>query len=195
MLICAPMAIREILEVPDSRLKTVSTPVETFDDELKTPLSDMFETMYDANGIGLAAIQVGVPKRVLVIDLQPEDPDAEPEECTAHGGHHHTHQPLKKEPRIFVNPEILDPAEEHNVYQEGCLSVPEIYADVERPKACRVRWQDLDGTVHEEAMEGLMATCIQHEMDHLEGILFIDHLSRLKRTMALKKLEKLRKAA
>ena len=154
----------------------------------------MFETMYAADGIGLAAIQVGEPIRLLVIDLQPEDPDAEPEECD-HGGHHHTHQPLKKEPRVFVNPEILDPAEELNTYQEGCLSVPEIYADVERPKTCRVRWQDLDGKVHEEAMEGIMATCIQHEMDHLEGILFIDHLSRLKRSMALKKLEKLRKAA
>ncbi|MBO9518665.1 MAG: peptide deformylase [Porphyrobacter sp.] len=189
------MAIREILEVPDSRLKTVSTPVEKFDDELKVLVEDMFETMYDANGIGLAAIQVGVPLRVLVIDLQPEDPDAEPEECTAHGGHSHTHQPLKKEPRIFINPEILDPADEFNVYQEGCLSVPDIYADVERPKTCRVRWKDLEGTVHLEEMEGLMATCIQHEMDHLEGILFIEHLSRLKRNMALKKLEKLRKAA
>ena len=189
------MAIREIIEVPDPRLKTVSTPVDKFDEELKTLVSDMFETMYAANGIGLAAIQVGVPLRVLVIDLQPEDPDAEPEECTAHGGHHHTHQPLKKEPRVFVNPQILDPAEELNTYQEGCLSVPDIYADVDRPKTCRVRWQDLDGNVHEEEMEGLMATCIQHEMDHLEGILFIDHLSRLKRQMALKKLEKLRKAA
>jgi peptide deformylase len=189
------MAIREILEVPDPRLKTVSTSVESFDEELKTLVDDMFETMYDANGIGLAAIQVGVPLRVLVIDLQPEDPDAEPEECTAHGGHAHTHQPTLRQPRIFVNPEILDPAEELGTYQEGCLSVPEIYADVDRPKTCRVRWQDLDGNVHEEAMEGLMAICIQHEMDHLNGILFIDHLSRLKRNMALKKLDKLRKAA
>ena len=187
------MAIREILEVPDPRLKTVSDPVERFDEGLKTLVADMFETMYAANGIGLAAIQVGVPQRVLVIDLQPEDPDAEPEECTAHGGHKHTHQPLKKEPRIFVNPQILDPAEDHSVYQEGCLSVPEIYADVERPKACRVRWQDLDGNFHEEEMEGLMAVCIQHEMDHLEGVLFIDHLSRLKRDMVLKKLAKTRK--
>jgi peptide deformylase len=189
------MAIHEILEVPDPRLKTVSTPVEKFDSELKTLVADMFETMYAAHGIGLAAIQIGVPLRVLVIDLQPEDPDAEPEVCTAHGGHEHTHQPVKKEPRIFVNPEILDPAEDLSTYQEGCLSVPDIYADVDRPKTCRVRWQDLDGNVHEEEMEGLMATCIQHEMDHLEGILFIDHLSRLKRNMALKKLEKLRKAA
>ena len=188
------MAIREILEVPDPRLKTVSTPVETFDGELKALVADMFETMYAANGIGLAAIQVGVPLRVLVIDLQPEDPDAEPEPCD-HDGHHHTHQPTKREPRVFVNPQILDPADELSTYQEGCLSVPEIYADVDRPSTCRVRWQDLDGNVHEEAMEGLMATCIQHEMDHLEGVLFIDHLSRLKRSMALKKLEKLRKAA
>jgi len=189
------MAIREILEVPDPRLKTVSAPVDVFDDGLKSLVADMFETMYAANGIGLAAIQVGVPQRVLVMDLQPEDPDAEPEVCTAHGDHHHTHQPTKKEPRVFVNPEILEPSEDFNTYQEGCLSVPDIYADVDRPAHCRVRWQDLDGNVHEAAMEGLLATCIQHEMDHLEGVLFIDHLSRLKRTMALKKLEKLRKAA
>lgn len=193
------MAILEILEVPDPRLKTISTPVEPieFNDELKQLVEDMFETMYDAPGIGLAAIQVGVAKRVLVIDLQPEDLDAEPEECGhdhGHGGHSHKHYPLKKEPRIFINPEILDPAEELATYQEGCLSVPEIFADVDRPATCRVRYQDLDGTVHEEALDGLMATCIQHEMDHLEGILFIDHLSRLKRGMALKKLQKLRAA-
>ena len=188
------MAIREILEAPDPRLKTVSEPVEAFDDDLRTLVDDMFETMYDANGIGLAAIQVGVPKRVLVIDLQPEDEDAEPVPCE-HDGHHHTHQPTRKEPRIFVNPEVLDPAEELACYQEGCLSVPDIYADVDRPKTCRLRWQDVDGNAHEEALEGLMATCIQHEMDHLNGILFIDHLSRLKRNMALKKLEKMRKAA
>ena len=192
------MAIREILEVPDPRLKTVSTPVEVFDEELKTLVEDMFETMYDAPGIGLAAIQVGVPKRVLVIDLQPEDPDAEPVACDhdhAHGGHHHHHQPTIKQPRVFVNPEILDPADELATYQEGCLSVPDIYADVDRPTTCRVRWQDLEGGFHEETMEGLMATCIQHEMDHLEGVLFIDHLSRLKRQMVLKKLQKLRQAA
>ncbi|MFM5924420.1 MAG: peptide deformylase [Novosphingobium sp.] len=188
------MAIREILEVPDPRLKVVSDPVTAFDAELKTLVDDMFETMYDAPGIGLAAIQVGVPLRVLVIDLQPDDPDADPLPCD-HDGHHHHHQPTKKEPRVFINPEILDPSEDHAVYQEGCLSVPEIYADVERPARIRARWQDIDGTVHEEVMEGLLATCLQHEMDHLEGVLFIDHLSRLKRQMALKKLEKLRKAA
>ena len=189
------MAIREILEVPDPRLKTVSAPVEVFDDGLRALVADMFETMYDANGIGLAAIQVGVPLRLLVIDLQPEDPDAEPEECTAHGGHSHTHQPVRNEPRVFVNPVILDPADELNTYQEGCLSVPEIYADVDRPKACRVRWQDLEGQVHEEEMEGMMAVCIQHEMDHLEGVLFIDHLSRLKRGRAVAKVKKARAAA
>jgi peptide deformylase len=193
-----PMAIREILEIPDPRLKQVSEPVERFDDDLKTLVADLFETMYDAPGIGLAAIQVGVPLRVLVIDLQPDDPDAEPEACGGdhgHGDHHHTHQPTKKEPRVFINPEILDPSEELSIYNEGCLSVPEIYAEVERPARIRARWQDIDGTVHEEEMDDLMATCLQHEMDHLEGVLFIDHLSRLKRQMAIKKLEKLRKAA
>jgi peptide deformylase len=189
------MAIRPILEVPDPRLKVVSKPVESFDHDLRTLVDDMFETMYAAPGIGLAAIQVGVPQRVLVIDLQPEDPDAEPEVCTAHGDHEHTHQPTKREPMVFINPEILDPSEEHSIYNEGCLSVPEIYAEVERPARIRCRWQELDGTTREEDIEGMLATCLQHEMDHLEGILFIDHLSRLKRQMALKKLEKLRKAA
>jgi peptide deformylase len=189
------MAIREILEVPDPRLKQISEPVTRFDDELRSLVADMFETMYEAPGIGLAAIQVGVPLRVLTIDLQPEDPDAEPEVCTAHGDHHHTHLPHKREPRVFINPEILAPSEDWSVYSEGCLSVPEIYAEVERPASIRARWQDVEGTFHEAEMDGLLATCLQHEMDHLEGILFIDHLSRLKRGMVLKKLEKLRKAA
>ena len=188
------MAIREILEVPDPRLKTVSTRVERFDDELKTLVDDMLETMYAAHGIGLAAIQVGVPIRLLVIDLQEPDPEAEPEDCGEHGCGH-DHRPVINNPRVFVNPEILDPSPDMATYQEGCLSIPDIYGEVDRPATCRVRWQDLEGETHEEDMEGLMATCIQHEMDHLEGILFIDHLSRLKRTMALKKLEKLRKAA
>jgi peptide deformylase len=185
------MAILPILEVPDPRLKVVSTPVTLFDDDLKTLVDNMFETMYDAPGIGLAAIQVGVPKRVLVIDLQ------EPAEH-----HHHDHDGpcdhdhgVVRTPRIFINPEILDPSEQYSIYSEGCLSVPDQYAEVERPATIRARWQDLDGKVHEEDMDGLMATCLQHEMDHLEGILFIDHLSRLKRQMVLKKLEKQRKAA
>jgi peptide deformylase len=188
------MAIHEIIEAPDARLKTISEPVTVFDAELATLVEDMFETMYDANGIGLAAIQIGRPLRLLVIDLQPEDPDAEPEACD-HDGHHHHHQPTKKEPRVFVNPEILDPSDDVRTYQEGCLSVPDIFADVDRPARCRVRWQDLAGNAHEEDMDGVLAVCIQHEMDHLNGVLFIDHLSRLKRSMVLKKLEKLRKAA
>jgi len=188
------MAIREIIEVPDPRLKQVSSPVTSFDEELKTLVADMFETMYDAPGIGLAAIQLGVAQRVLVIDLQPEDPDAEPEACN-HGGHEHTHQPVKLEPRVYINPEILEASEELSIYNEGCLSVPEIYAEVERPSRIRARWQDLDGKVHEEEIDGLLATCLQHEMDHLEGVVFLDRISRLKRQMAIKKLAKQRQAA
>lgn len=190
------MAIREILEVPDPRLKIISTPVEPheFGDDLRTLVADMFETMYDANGIGLAAIQVGVPKRVLVIDLEPDDPDAAPIEC-AHDGHSHTHPATKREPWVFINPVVFNPAHELSTCQEGCLSVPEIYADVDRPSACTVRYQDLDGASHEEVLGGLMSTCLQHEMDHLEGILFIDHLSRLKKSMVLKKLKKIRQIA
>jgi len=172
------MAIREILEVPDPRLRTVSAPVETFDDELKTLVADMFETLYDANGIGLAAIQVGIPRRVLVIDLQEQ-----PEEGA---------EPIK-DPRVFINPEILDTSDQEVPYTEGCLSVPDQYAEVERPDRVRARWLDEQGNQHEEDIEGLLATCLQHEMDHLEGILFIDHLSRLKRDMILKKIAKLRK--
>jgi peptide deformylase len=189
------MAIRPIIEIPDPLLKQVSAPVERFDEELRALVADMFETMYDAPGIGLAAIQVGVPLRVLVIDLQPEDEDAEPEVCTAHGGHHHTHQPTRKEPRVFVNPVLSEPSEELTVYSEGCLSVPDIYAEVERPSRVRARWQDLDGKHHDQVIDGFLATVLQHEMDHLEGIVFIDRLSRLKRQMAVKKLEKLRRAA
>ena len=154
------MAIHEIIEVPDPRLKTVSTDVTEFNDELKTLISDMFETMYAANGIGLAAIQIGAPKRVLVIDLQPEDPNAEPEPCDHdHGdGEAHTHPVYMKQPRVFVNPVIVDPAEQMATYQEGCLSVPEIYADVDRPETCTVQYMDADGKAHSEDLTGLMAT-------------------------------------
>jgi len=183
------MAIRTILEAPNPLLKRISRPVETFDDELKALVADMFETMYDAPGIGLAAIQIDVPLRVVVVDLQD---GGEPEEEETQDAER---APRVPNPRIFINPELLDPSPEYSVYSEGCLSVPDIYADVERPAAVRLRWQDLEGQRHEEAMTGMMATCIQHEMDHLEGILFIDHLSRLKRNMVLKKLEKARKAA
>ena len=172
------MALLPIIEVPDPRLKQISSPVEAVDDELRALIADMFETMYAAPGIGLAAIQVGVPKRILVIDLQ------EPEE---EGG-----APVK-DPRVFINPEILIHSDQEVPYTEGCLSVPDQYAEVDRPDRIRARWLDLDGTAHEEEIVGLLATCLQHEMDHLEGILFIDHLSRLKREMILKKLAKQRK--
>lgn len=164
------MSIRPIITAPDPRLRQVSKPVETVDDELRALMDDMLETMYDAPGIGLAAIQVGVPLRVIVMDLAGED--AEPE------------------PRYFVNPEILDPSEDLTVYEEGCLSVPEFYDEVERPARCRVKYLDYDGKEQVLEAEGLLATCIQHEMDHLEGVLFIDHLSRLKRERILKKLKK-----
>jgi peptide deformylase len=192
------MAIRTILEVPDPLLKRISLPVEKFDDELKALVADMFETMYDAPGIGLAAVQIDVPLRVVVVDLQDGAPGGDApiitdEDEAADDQDERT--PRVPNPRVFINPELLDPSQDYSVYSEGCLSVPEIYADVERPAEVRLRWQDIDGAVHEEAMSGMMATCIQHEMDHLEGILFIDHLSRLKRNMALKKLEKMRKVA
>lgn len=174
------MAILPIIETPDPRLRQISTPVEAIDASLQTLIDDMFETMYAAPGIGLAAIQVGVPKRLLVIDLQEEE-DGEG-------------KPIKA-PRVFINPEVIETSEELQVYSEGCLSVPDQYAEVERPAVIRARWQDRDGTTHEERLEGLLAICLQHEMDHLDGILFIDHLSRLKREMVLKKLAKSRQKA
>ncbi|PQA88126.1 peptide deformylase [Hyphococcus luteus] len=164
------MSIRPILTAPDARLRQVSKPVETVDGELRALMDDMLETMYDAPGIGLAAIQVGVPLRVIVMDLAGKDEEPEP--------------------RYFVNPEILDPSEDMNVYEEGCLSVPEYFDEVERPARCRVKYLDYDGNEQILEAEGLLATCIQHEMDHLEGVLFIDHLSRLKRERVLKKLKK-----
>ena len=172
------MAIRPIVEVPDPLLRQKSTPVEAVDDDVRALIADMFETMYAAPGIGLAAIQVGVPKRILVIDLQ------EPAE---EGG-----KPVN-DPRVFINPEILEHSDQDVPYTEGCLSVPDQYAEVDRPDRIRARWLDEKGVRHEEAIEGLLATCLQHEMDHLEGVLFIDHLSRLKREMILKKLAKQRK--
>jgi len=168
------MAIREILTVPNPVLKQVSQPVAAVDDELRALMDDMLETMYDAPGIGLAAIQIGVPKRVIVMDLAREE---EP-----------------KAPRYFVNPEILWSSEEMQGYEEGCLSVPEYYDEVQRPSKVRLRYLNYQGDTVEEEAEGLYAVCIQHEMDHLDGILFIDHLSRLKREQAVKKVKKLVKA-
>src|SRR4051794_12146419 len=172
------MAIRPIIEAPDPLLRQISSPVEAITPEVRALIDDMFETMYAAPGIGLAAIQVGVPKRILVIDLQ--DPEEE-------GG-----EPVRN-PMTFINPEILRSAETIVPYSEGCLSVPDQYAEVDRPDSIRARWLDRDGNQHEEELDGLLATCLQHEMDHLEGILFIDHLSRLKRDMILKKIAKMQK--
>ena len=169
------MALREILIVPDPRLKQVSARVERVDDELRALMDDMLETMYAAPGIGLAAIQVGVPKRVIVMDLaRKEEPP---------------------QPRYFVNPEILWASEETAPYEEGCLSVPEIYDEVERPAQVKIRYLNYQGEEVVEDAEGLFAVCIQHEMDHLDGVLFIDHLSRLKREQAVKKVKKQAKAA
>ena len=167
------MAILPIIEIPDPRLREISTPVETVDADLRTLIDDMFETMYDAPGIGLAAIQVGVAKRLLVIDLQEEEG--------------------KKIPRVFINPEFSEPSEDENVYSEGCLSIPDQYADVVRPSSIRAKWLDREGVAHDERIDGLLATALQHEVDHLDGIVFTDHLSRMKRDMLLKKLDKMRK--
>lgn len=169
------MAIRDIIILPDKQLRLVSTPVEKVTAEVRKLAEDMFETMYDAPGIGLAAIQVGIPQRLITMDL------------------------AKKEgppnPRVFINPEITWSSEEFSVYEEGCLSIPEYYEEVERPAKVRVRFTDLDGKVHEEEADGLFATCIQHEIDHLNGVLFVDYLSKLKRDRVLKKFTKAAKRA
>lgn len=173
------MAVHQIIEVPDPRLRTISAPVEAVDDGVRALIGDMLDSMYAARGIGLAAIQIGVPRRVLVIDLQEEGTDGKP----------------LRNPQVFINPEIVASDAMLATYNEGCLSVPDQYAEVDRPATCRVRWLDEHGAGHEKDLDGLLATCIQHEMDHLQGIVFIDHLSRLKREMVLKKLAKARKAA
>jgi peptide deformylase len=172
------MAVLPIVEIPDPRLRLVSRPVETVDDEIRTLVADMTETMYAARGIGLAAIQIGVDRRVVVIDLQEqESEDSEP----------------VRAPRAYINPEVVSESDELSSYNEGCLSIPEQYAEVKRPASCRVRWLDTQGATQEEEFEGLLATCMQHEIDHLNGVLFIDHVSKLKRDMLLKKLAKQRR--
>ena len=171
------MAIRDILTVADHQatLKQKSAPVDQVDDALRALMDDMLETMYEAPGSGLAAIQIGEPVRVIVMDLaRSEDPP---------------------EPRHFVNPEILESSEELFEYEEGCLSVPDIYDAVERPARVRIRYLNYHGEQVEEWAEGLYAVCIQHEMDHLEGVLFIDHLSRLKRVRAIAKVKKAMRVA
>jgi len=172
------MAIRPILTVADATpvLKQTSLPVEKVDDDLRALMDDMLDTMYAAPGIGLAAIQVGVPRRVIVMDISGDEAEG-------------------KHPRFFVNPEILWASDEIASYEEGCLSVPEVYDEVERPARVKLRYLNYDGETVEEDADGLFAVCIQHEMDHLEGVLFIDHLSRLKRERAVKTVKKAAKAA
>lgn len=172
------MAIREIIILPDRQLRLVSKPVEKVNAEVRRLADEMLETMYDAPGIGLAAIQVAVPLRLITMDL------AKKEDETSTGN-----------PRVFINPEIVSVSEELSVYEEGCLSIPEYYGEVERPARVRVRFTDLDGKVHEEDADGLYATCIQHEIDHLNGVLFVDYLSKLKRDRVLKKFTKAAKRA
>ncbi|MBT5156641.1 MAG: peptide deformylase [Rhodobiaceae bacterium] len=182
------MAIRKIIEVPDKRLKTISKPVAEVTDATRALMDDMLESMYAAVGIGLAAIQIGVPERVVVMDLKGKSAPGTDEEDTADDP---VDDPLANEgPRYFVNPEVVWTSEETNNYQEGCLSVPSFYDEVERPAQCRVRFLDYDGKPQEIDCDGLLATCIQHEIDHLNGIVFLDHLSRLKRQMVLKKMRK-----
>jgi peptide deformylase len=171
----AAMALREILILPDKRLRLVSEPVKTITADIRKLVEDMFETMYEAPGIGLAAIQVGTPKRVVTMDLAKKE---EP-----------------KNPQVFINPEIVAASQETAVYEEGCLSIPEFYEDVERPAKVKVKYLDLDGQPHEIDAEGLFATCIQHEIDHLNGVLFIDHISKLKRDRVIKKFAKAAKRA
>ncbi len=167
------MAVLEIRTVPDPILKEVSQPVEKVDDDLRQLMDDMLQTMYAADGIGLAAIQVGVPKRVIVMDLAGRDEEPQP--------------------RYFVNPVLSDPSDTLKPYEEGCLSVPTVFDEVERPDRIRLQYLDYDGKECDEIAEGMFAVCIQHEMDHLEGVLFIDYLSRLKRQRAVQKVKKIEK--
>ena len=176
------MAILEILEVPHPGLRMVAKPVATVDDGVRKIVADMFDTMYAARGIGLAATQVDILQRIVVIDLQETEGEGEDAKSV-------------RTPLVYINPELITVSEETNLYSEGCLSIPDQYAEVERPATCRARWLDEQGVAQEGDFDGLLATALQHEIDHLNGVLFIDHISRLKRDMVLKKLAKMRKAA
>jgi peptide deformylase len=169
------MAVRPILTAPDPRLKTVSAPVEAVDERVRALVDDMFETMYAAPGVGLAAIQIGLPHRIVVMDLAEKEAPADP--------------------KCFINPEVIWTSEDLATYEEGCLSVPEQYADVARPAEAKVRYLDRDGIPQEMHARGLLATCIQHEIDHLNGILFVDHLSSVRRSIILRKLAKAKRLA
>ena len=167
------MAIQKILTEPNKVLRQISFKVENVDKDIQKLMDDLLETLYVAPGIGLAAIQIGIPKRVIVIDLSRDEE--------------------KKNPMYFVNPEIVWKSEDQSIYEEGCLSVPNQFAEIYRPKKCHIKYLDYDGNLKEIRVEGLMATSIQHEIDHLEGILFIDYLSKLKKSMIIKKLSKQKK--
>ena len=171
----AGMAIRDIVILPDARLRQKSEPVTAFDARLRTLVDDMFETMYAAPGIGLAAIQIGVPLRVVTMDLAKKDDP--------------------KAPQVFINPQIVSSSDQKDIYEEGCLSIPDYYEEVERPAVVKVKYLDLDGKAHEVEADGLLATCLQHEIDHTNGVLFIDYLSKLKRDMVVKKFKKAAKQA
>ena len=175
------MSLREILTEPNKTLREKSLKVEKVDRDVQKLMDDMLETMYAAPGIGLAAIQVGVPKRVIVIDIGSRDKSESPND---------EKQVLKKTPIYFVNPEIITKSSNNSKYEEGCLSVPGQFAEIERPDKCNIKYLDYYGQSKEFVAEGMLATCIQHEMDHLEGILFIDYLSKLKKSMIVKKLTK-----
>ena len=179
------MAKRSIVTLPDPRLRLVSEPV-TASADLRALAQDMLDSMYAARGIGLAAIQIGVPKRVVVVDLgkEPERAPVEGEEETEDG------RPREPDPQVFLNPEIVWESDERRPYEESCLSIPDYSEEVERPERVRVRWQNLEGATQEAELSGLMAVCIQHEIDHLNGRLFIDHLSKLKRDRVVKKFIK-----
>ncbi len=164
------MPKRQIIKLPDPRLRVKSAPVAEVTDEMRALLDDMLETMYAAPGIGLAAIQIGVPRRLVVIDLAKDDE--------------------LRNPLFLINPEIVWTSDDTRIHEEGCLSIPEYYAEVERPDRCRVRFLDRQGVAQELDCEGLQATCVQHEVDHTNGVLFIDHLSRLKRDRVIKKFAK-----
>jgi peptide deformylase len=164
------MALREIITLPDKRLRLKSEPVKAVNKALRELVGDMFETMYAAPGIGLAAIQIGVPQRVVTMDLAKKD---EP-----------------KAPQVFINPEIVRSSDDKATYEEGCLSIPEYYEEVERPVTVKVKFMDLDGNTQEIEADGLLSTCLQHEIDHTNGVLFIDRISKLKRDMVLKKFKK-----
>ncbi len=174
------MSLLPIIEVPDPLLRAQSAPVESVGDDVRKLVRDMFETMYEAPGIGLAAVQVAVPRRLLVIDLQ------EPPEDDEEG------EPVRK-PFVFINPEIVHRSDARKTYNEGCLSIPDQYAEIERPDIVRARWIDENGQAKEGEFDGLMSVCLQHEVDHLNGVLFIDYLSRLKRDMVVRKVVKARK--